>query len=77
MDVARGEYSIVSCFKAWQELKLCDIVDLVAHKVFGLAPVRLLQRGKTAYIKWLQEVRRVRRHTYSDNLVIFAVLLEI
>jgi hypothetical protein len=42
-----------------------------------LAPVRLLKRGKTAHIKWLQEVRQVRRHTYSDNLVISAVLLEI
>jgi hypothetical protein len=52
-------------------------VNLVAHKVLGLAPVRLLESGKTAHIKWLQEVRRVRRHTYSDNLVISAVLLEI
>lgn len=53
LDVARRDYSIVGCFEAWQELNLCNVGDLVAHKVFGLAPIRLLQRGKTTYIKRL------------------------
>jgi hypothetical protein len=53
------------------------VSDPVAHEVFGLAPVRLLQRSKTSHVKRLQKVRRVRRHADSDNVVILAVLLEI
>jgi hypothetical protein len=52
------------------------VVDLVAHQVLSLAPVRLLERRETTYVKRLQEMRRVRRHTESDNLVLLAVLLE-
>ena len=52
------------------------MVDVVADQVLGLAPICPLQRCKTTNIKRLQEVRRVSRHTNSDNLVIFAVLLE-
>jgi hypothetical protein len=46
------------------------------YKIFSLAPIRLLKRGKTTYIKRLQKVRRVRRHTDSNNLILLAVLLE-
>ena len=52
------------------------MVNPVANELFGLAPIRLLQRRKTTHIKRLQEVRRMSRHTDSDNLVILAVLLE-
>ena len=52
------------------------MVDLVKHQVLSLAPVRLLKRRETTYVKRLQEMRRVRRHTESNNLVLLAVLLE-
>ena len=54
-----------------------NMVDIGAHKRFDLAPISLLQRGKTAYIKRLEKMRRVRRHTKSHNIVIFTVFLEI
>ena len=54
-----------------------DVVDIGAHERFDLAPIGLLQRGKTAHIKRLEKMRRVRRHTKSHNIVIFTVFLEI
>ena len=54
-----------------------DMVDVVAHERFDLAPIGLLQRRKTTHIKRLEKVRRVRRHAKSNNIVIFAVFLEI
>jgi hypothetical protein len=41
-----------------------------------LAAITDLQQRKTAYIKRLQQMRRVRRHTESNNLVLLTVLLE-
>jgi hypothetical protein len=52
------------------------VVNLAAHQAFGLAAIPDLQRCKTAYIKRLEDVRRVRRHTESDNLILLTVLLE-
>ena len=57
MDVAGGNSFLVSRFKAWQELLLCNVGDPVADELIDLIPVRLLQGGKTTHIKWLQEVR--------------------
>jgi hypothetical protein len=42
----------------------------------SLPTVTNLQRRKTAYIKRLKQMRRVRRHAESNNLVLLAVLLE-
>jgi hypothetical protein len=52
--------------------------DSVVHEIVSLAPVPvpLLQRPKTTYIKWLQQMRQVRRHAKSDGIVLFTVLLE-
>ena len=47
-----------------------------AHQVFNLATVRLLQRPKAADIKWLEEVRGMRRHTERDDVVLLAMELE-
>jgi hypothetical protein len=47
-----------------------------AGKPLGLAAITNLQRRKTAYIKRLKQMRRVRRHAESSNLVLLAVLLE-
>jgi hypothetical protein len=52
------------------------VVDLAAHQVLGLAAIPDLQQRKAAYVKRLEDVRRVRRHTESDNLALLAVLLE-
>jgi hypothetical protein len=39
--------------------------------------VRALERREAAYVKWLKEVRRVRWHTESNNVVRCAVLVEL
>ena len=39
--------------------------------------VRALKRREAAHIKWLEEVRRVRWHTESNNVVLCAVLVEL
>jgi cell division protein FtsI/penicillin-binding protein 2 len=52
------------------------VVNLAAHHVLGLAATTNLQRRGTAYIKRLQQMRRVRRHAESNNLILFAVLLK-
>jgi len=43
---------------------------------FDFLLVRLLQRGKTTNVKWLQDVRGVQRHTEGDNLAFLAKILE-
>ena len=43
---------------------------------FNFLLVRLLQRGKTTNVKWLQNVRSVRRHTEGENLTFLAKILE-
>ena len=46
------------------------------YQVLNLATVRLLQRPKAANIKWLEQMRRMRRHVESDNVVLLAMELE-
>jgi hypothetical protein len=38
--------------------------------------IRLLQQRETTHIKWLKDVRRMRRHAESDNIILLTVLLE-
>ena len=50
--------------------------DVTVCQAFDFLLVRLLQRGKTTNVKWLQDVRGVRRHTEGDNLAFLAKILE-
>ncbi len=52
------------------------MVDIHLYQVFNLATVRLLQRPKAANIEWLEQMRRMRRHVESDNVVLLAIELE-
>jgi hypothetical protein len=45
--------SVKTGFKARQELKFSDVVDVTAHQVLSLAAVCHLQWGETTHIKWL------------------------
>ena len=47
-----------------------------AWYAFDFLLVRLLQRGKTPNVKWLEDVRGVRRHTEGNNLAFLAEILE-
>ena len=47
-----------------------------ASAAFDFLLVRLLQRGKTPNVKWLEDVRGVRRHTEGNNLAFLAEILE-
>ena len=50
--------------------------DVTVCQAFDFLLVRLLQRGKTTNVKWLQDVRGVRRHTEGDNLALLTEILE-
>jgi hypothetical protein len=49
----------------------------LAGELLNLTSVRALKRREAAYIKWLEKMRRVRRHTESNNLVLSAVLIKL
>ena len=53
------------------------MVDALAGELLNLTPVRALKRREAANIKRLENMRRVRRHTESDNLVLGAVRVEL
>jgi hypothetical protein len=53
------------------------VVDALAGELLDLVTVRALKRREAAHVKWLEEMRRVRRHTESNNVVRCAVLVEL
>jgi hypothetical protein len=52
------------------------MVNTIADQVTDLIAVRTLQRREVAHIKGLEEVRRMRGHTKSNNIAILAELIE-
>jgi hypothetical protein len=52
------------------------VVDIYTYQVLDLATVRLLQRPKAANVKWLEEVRRMRRYVECDDVMLLVVALE-
>ena len=53
------------------------MVDVLTGELLNLTPVRALKWREAAYVKRLEEVRRMRRHIESDNLVLGAVLIKL
>ena len=51
--------------------------NLHPHHFLNLLAVRGLKWAKTPNIKRLEEVRRVRRHTKRNNVVLLAVVLKV
>jgi hypothetical protein len=49
----------------------------LAGELLDLVTVRALKRREAAHVKWLEEVRRVRWHTESNNVVLRTVLVEL
>jgi hypothetical protein len=52
------------------------VVDALAGELLDLVTVHALKRREAAYVKWLEDVRRVRWHTEGDNIVRCAVLVK-
>jgi hypothetical protein len=77
LDVLLREYYRPDPRIGCKEVYLINIVDALAGKLLNLTSVRALKRREAAYIKRLEEMRRVRRHAESDNLVLSAVLVEL
>ena len=50
--------------------------NVTVCQAFDSLLIRLLQRGKTPNVKWLQDVRGVWGHTEGDNLALLAEILE-
>ena len=50
--------------------------DVTVCQAFDFPLVRLLQRGKTPNVKWLQDMRGVWGHTEGDNLALLTEILE-
>ena len=48
-----------------------------SHHPLDLLAVCRLERAETSNIKWLEDVRRVRRHAERDDVILFAVELEV
>jgi hypothetical protein len=53
------------------------VKDSLAGKLSYLMSVQHLKRGVAAYIKRLEEVRGVRRHTEGNNLVLCTELIKL
>ena len=77
MDVLLCEYSRPDLCIDCEKVYLIDVVDALAGELLDLVTVRVLERREAAHVKWLEEVRRVRWHTESDDVVRCAVLVEL
>jgi hypothetical protein len=67
----------MSCKIEAQKVFFVDVIDPKAHMIFNLPPVRRLKRAKTANVEWLKKIRRMRRHTRRDNVVLSTKLLKL
>ncbi len=48
-----------------------------SNQILDFSPVRFLQRTKTTDVKRLKQIRRIRRHTESKDVVLPVVFLEL
>ena len=53
------------------------MVDALAGELLNLTSIRPLERREAAYIKRLKKMRRMQRHTESNNLILGAVLVKL
>jgi hypothetical protein len=60
-----------------EKVKLIDMVDRLPGKLSYLKSVQRLERREAAYIKRLEEVGRVGRHTQRNNLVVCTELIKV
>jgi hypothetical protein len=63
--------------KCSEEVILCNIGNLHPYHLLNLLAIRRFKGAKTPNIKWLKEMRRVRRHTKRNNPILLAVVLKI
>ena len=76
LDIPLGDGGKEGLAKGAEELELAHVVDIHAYQVLNLVTIRPLQWPKAANIEWLEEVRRMRRHTERDDVVLLAMKLE-
>jgi hypothetical protein len=69
LDVLLCEYSWLDLCIDREKVYLVNVVDALAGELLDLVTVRAFKRREAAHIKWLEEVRRVRWHTESNNVV--------
>jgi hypothetical protein len=53
------------------------VVNVLADQSLDLTAVRALERREAANVKWLQQVRQVRRHAERVDIVLLAELLKL
>ena len=74
-------FSVIEALKASKNAakksSFSNVGNLHPHHFLNLPSVRGLKRAKTPNIKRLEEMRRVRRHTERDNVVLLAVVLKV
>ena len=70
-------YSLVVCTVVCEKkFDLADVLDIRSHKRVNFVAVRAFQWTKNTDIERLGHVRRVRRKTNRNNVVLRAVFLE-
>ena len=77
LDILLSKNYLLDLYIDCEEVYLINIVDALTGELLNLTPIRALEWREAAYIKWLEEMRRMRRYTESDNLILGAVRVEL
>ena len=77
MNVFRRYSGLESRIERRKKVLLSDIGYTCSHHPLDLLAIYYLKRAETSNIKWLKDVRRVRRHIERDNVILFIVELEV
>ena len=77
MNVFRRYSGLESRVERRKKVLLSNIGYACSHYPFDLLAIYYLKRAEISNIKWLEDMRRVRRHTERDNVILFAIELEV
>ncbi len=77
MNVFRRYSGLESRIERKKKVLLSDIGYACSHYPFDLLAICYLKRAKTSNIKWLEDIRQVKRYIECDNVILFIVELEV
>ena len=77
LNVFRRYSGLESRVERRKKVLFSDIGYACSHYPLDLLTICCLKRAKTSNIKWLEDIRRVRRHIERNNVILFVVELEV
>ena len=77
MNVFRRYSGLESYIERGKKVLLSDIGYACLYYPLDLLAIYCLKQAKTSNIKWLEDIRRVRRYIERDNVILFIVELEV